>query len=136
MKNEICQSLIARFAAIVLVIIGISLKQNGIYFFLASGILLGAYYGWFNDLIWKPNGKLEKSFSYRAHQIWIHIICGTVGSIALYFLLGIIDFSHRSQTLGKLGLVEFILFILAILGYTGLLPRILWFFTYAQQNFK
>lgn len=32
------------------------------------------------------------------------------------------------MTLGNLGWVDLFLFIIAIFGYTGLLPRILWFF--------
>lgn len=129
------QILVPRLIAAILVYFGIT-SSDGLYFLLASGIVLGTYYGWFNDMIWRPNGKLEKSLPYRAHQVWVHIICGIVGSIALYLLLGAINFNNRAYTLGNLGWVDFFLFIIAILAYTGLLPRILWFFTYAQQNFK
>lgn len=129
------QILLPRLVAIILVYLGIT-STNGLYFLLASGAVLGTYYGLFNDMIWRPNGKLEKSLPYRAHQVWVHIICGVTGSVASYLLLGTIDLNNRALVVEKLGWGEFMLFIIAILGYTGLLPRILWFFTYAQQNFK
>lgn len=129
------QIVLPRLLAIVLIYYGLTSKYS-LYFLLASGIVLGAYYGWFNDMIWRPNGKLEKSIPYRAHQVWIHIIAATAGSVAFYLLLGSIDLTNPIETSDSLGWQHFILFIIAILGYTGLLPRILWFFTYAQQNFK
>ncbi|KKU55457.1 MAG: hypothetical protein UX78_C0020G0022 [Candidatus Amesbacteria bacterium GW2011_GWA2_47_11] len=56
---------------------------------LLSGILSGVYYGCYNDIMWRPNPeeKLSKFPHYRAHQMWIHIFCGLVGSIALYYLI-------------------------------------------------
>lgn len=136
MKAQLLELLSIRILAVILVYMGVTSGQYGFYFLLSSGVLLGAYYGWFNDMIWRPNGKLEKSLPYRAHQVWVHVICGITGSVALYLLLGVINLSNRTQTLENLGWGELMLFIIAILGYTGLLPRILWFFTYAQQNIK
>ncbi len=136
MISQFFQLIFVRLVAVILVYLGITSNQWGFYYLLASGAILGAYYGWFNDLIWRPTGQLYKSIPYRAHQVWIHIISGTVGSVALYLLLGVINLNNRSQTLQDLGFSAFMLFLIAILGYTGLLPRILWFFTYAQQNLK
>lgn len=136
MKTLIFEILLPRLIAIFLLFMGVKLGKYGFCYLFFSGVVLGAYYGWFNDMIWRPNGKLEKSLPYRAHQIWVHIICGVTGSVALYFLLGVLDFSNMATVSGKIGWGEFLLFIIAILGYTGLLPRILWFFTYAQQSFK
>lgn len=136
MKSQLIELVLVRLIAVFLVFMGVISDKCGFYYLLTSGVLLGAYYGWFNDLIWRPTGKLENSMPYRAHQVWVHIICGIAGSVALYLLLGTIDLNNRILVLEKLGWSEFVLFIIAILGYTGLLPRILWFFTYAQQNFK
>lgn len=136
MKSQLIELVLVRLIAVFLVFLGVVSDRCGLYYLLASGVLLGAYYGWFNDLIWRPTGKLENSMPYRAHQVWVHIICGIAGSVALYLLLGTIDLNSRALVLEKLGWSEFVLFIIAILGYTGLLPRILWFFTYAQQSFK
>lgn len=133
-KILISKEFLFRFAATILVLLGITSIKYKFYFLLFSGILLGVYYGLYNDIIWRPTGKLENSFPYRAHQLWIHIICGTIGSISLYFLLGSLDFKCQSVTLQKLSVKEFVLFGIALLGYVGLLPRILWFFSYAQQN--
>lgn len=136
MKIQLIKLLLVRLIAVALVFLGVTSEQCGFYLLLVSGIILGGYYGWYNDMIWRPNGKLENSLPYRAHQVWIHIISGVTGSVALYLLLGAISLSDRSQTLEQLNWSAFILFLIAILGYTGLLPRILWFFTYAKTEPK
>lgn len=133
---EIIKQILPRLVALILIIVGILWKPYELYFLLSAGILLGFYYGWFNDLIWRPNGKLESSLPYRAHQIWIHIISGIVSSITFYLLLGSVNLSDRRLTVSNLNFSDFVLFLITILGYTGLLPRILWFLTYAQQKIK
>jgi len=133
---EIVKQIIPRLIALILIVAGILTGRSGLYFLLLSGIILGFYYGWFNDLIWRPNGKLETSIPYRAHQIWIHIICSEVGAVAFYLLLSRINNSLKFVIVRGFNLSDFILFLIAILGYTGLLPRILWYFTYAQQKLK
>ncbi len=135
MNNLFFVMLLSRLLAVILVYFGIA-SEHGLYYLLASGIVLGAYYGWFNDIIWRPKGQLSTSLPYRVHQVWIHIISGITGSVALYFLLGVIDINNPILTIERFGWGVFTLLIVAILGYTGLLPRILWFFTYAQNSFK
>ncbi len=136
MKVEIIKLLSIRGLAVILIAVGVSSEKYGFHFLLTSGALLGAYYGWFNDIIWRPNGKLESSLPYRAHQVWVHVICGIVGSLAFYLLVRTIDIRHPLQTVEKLGIGHLILFVIGVLGYTGLLPRILWFSTYAKQDIK
>lgn len=103
-------------------------------FLIISGILIGIHYGINNDIIWRPKGKLHESIPYRAHQLWIHVICGITGSVILYFLLSEIDIKNPQVTLERFGIIDFILFGVVLLSYVGLLPRLLWYFTYAQQG--
>lgn len=135
-KFFLSKELIVRLAVVVLIIAGITIKNYSFYYLLASGILLGTYYGLYNDIIWRPNGKLEGELPYRAHQVWIHIIGGVIGSISLYFLLGAVDFNNPSAALANFGLREFILFVITLFGYVGLLPQILWYFSFAQSMFS
>ncbi|KKQ56739.1 MAG: hypothetical protein US75_C0003G0026 [Candidatus Woesebacteria bacterium GW2011_GWC1_38_13] len=135
MKVLKSKEFLMRFISIIFLLLGIS--TTDIFRFilmLISGIMLGIYYGLYNDVIWRPKGSLGESFPYRAHQLWIHIICGLIGSISLYFLLGAINIYNPLKTLKNFGFTEFTLFGIALLGYVGLLPRILWYFSYAQQG--
>ena len=125
-----------RYLVLGLVVFGIIFRAYSLYLLLSSGVLLGLYYGFYNDIIWRQKGKLSNSFFYRTHQLWIHIICGVIASLSLFFLLGSIDFSNQDVTLANLGLKEFILFLIVLIGYVGLLPRIIWFFSYAQSIFS
>ena len=135
-KIFLSKEFLLRFIVVILVIAGVISKNYKLHFLLSSGLLLGTYYGLYNDIIWRPKGELVTSFPYRAHQLWAHIICGVVASLSLYFLLGVIDVDNQSATLAKLGLTEFMLFIITVMGYIGLLPRILWYFSYAQSIFS
>ncbi len=105
-----------------------------------SGLISGVYYGLYNDFIWlspkinsKENFKSNPDFKelslYKGHQVWIHLVCGVVGSLALYLLLGKLNFTSFPVNLDGLGIKELVLLLIALLGYTGLLPRTLWFFS-------
>ena len=63
MKSQLIELVLVRLIAVFLVFLGVVSDRCGLYYLLASGVLLGAYYGWFNDLIWRPTGKLEKVLS-------------------------------------------------------------------------
>ena len=104
---------------------------------LSSGVISGLYYGCYNDIIWRTNSedKLSKLPHYRAHQMWIHILCSSVGSLALYYLITLIDFNNPSQVLEKYGFNFFILSFVTIMGYIGLLPRFLWYTSYGLGQF-
>jgi len=103
---------------------------------LFSGIVAGLYNGYYNDIIWRPNNekKLEMLPYYRAHQVWIHIFCGSAGSFALYYLT-LIDFSSPSLVLEKYGFNVFVLSFITVMGYIGLLPRLLWYTSYGLGQF-
>ena len=97
-------------------------------FFVVSGIVSGLFYGYYNDTIWSldPDKQLVQKSIYRVQQIWTHLLCGIIGGLALYLLLprvGFLNFEIES-----LNWTDLVLFILATLGYTGMLTRTFWFF--------
>jgi len=65
----------------------------------------------------------------KVNTLWVHLICSVAGAIALYLLLNRFNLLNlNSWTLKHLGFSDFVLFLVALLGYTGLLPMTLWFF--------
>lgn len=62
------------------------------------------------------------------NSIWVHVVCGLVGAAALYLLSNHICLLDPRVTIYRLGWPDLFLFLIAVLGYTGLLPRTLWFF--------
>lgn len=120
-------------------------------FFMVSGICVGFFYGQNDHRIWHfpyTDGFYEKNLqsgfkekkeiwfkeipslndNANTHNLWVHIIGGITGGVALYFLLSHIDFVNPSANFDKLGLIDLTFFLVAILGYSGYIPRILWFF--------
>jgi len=129
---------IYRFSVVGLLLPGLFLSDPWkLIFILLSGIVSGLYYGCYNDIIWRPNSeeKLSNLPHYRAHQLWIHIFCGLLGSLALYYLITIIDANNLGQTLEKYGFNIFIISFVSLMGYVGLLPRLLWFTSYGLGQF-
>ena len=65
------------------------------------------------------------------NAIWVHIICSITGVLSLYILFDL----HKNNSLqvSNLYLSDFILFIVGILGITGLLPMTLWFFANSSK---
>lgn len=128
----------SRLWVAVLVLSGLLLRDPWKFIFiLLSGIVSGLYFGCYNDIIWRPNPEsdLSKLPHYRAHQMWIHIICSLVGGIALYYLITIIDINNLSQTLERHGFNLFALSFIIVMGYVGLLPRLLWYTSYGLGQF-
>jgi hypothetical protein len=116
---------IIRLLIIVLLVWGFINPNYRLYLFAISGFISGLYYGWHNDIIWNKNGELEKPHNYRIHQLWIHIIGGFIGAIALYFLFCSRNISQINRD--ELKLTDLVLLLIATLGYAGLFPRSLWF---------
>jgi len=131
--NLVSKEFLFRFVSVLFIIASLNYTQYSLNLLVLSGITLGIYYGLYNDIIWRPTGALSESVTYRAHQLWIHLICGIVGSISLYILSGSIDLVSASYSITRLGATEFVLFGISLLAYVGLLPRILWFLSYAQN---
>lgn len=64
----------------------------------------------------------------RANTLWVHILCSTVGAVSLYMLFSHVDLSNPSWSIKRLQSSDLVLILIALLGYTGLLPMTLWFF--------
>jgi hypothetical protein len=109
---------------------------------LLSGIASGVNYGFNNDSIWLPEtetilmpkdtkivGKDNRKTRnlYVAQQVWVHLLCGIIGAIAFYILLSRVDRSHFF--IKRIAVTDLVLTIISLLGYTGLLPSLMWFFS-------
>lgn len=122
-----------RFGIILSLVLGLLLDNPyRIILLLLSGILSGVYYGCYNDIIWRPvkEDALQNLPHYRAHQLWIHIFCGIVGSITLYFLLLVISQNELMNVIQKNGVFVFVSSFIIVMSYVGLLPRLLWYTSY------
>lgn len=125
---------IFRCVATLLIIASINYNDLELYCLLVSGVTIGLYYGLYNDIIWDKEEKLASQVPYRAHQVWVHMIAGLVGSLALFFLINSLENTPINNVAKDISWGEIFLFILALLAYTGLLPRLIWYFSYAQQG--
>lgn len=92
--------------------------------FIISGVFSGWFYGKHNNEVWQPssNTKLYE----EVHNYWTHFFGGVIAGISLFFLSSRINFYDASGTVSKLAGVDFVLFLIMVLGYTGYIPRMLW----------
>lgn len=124
--------LILSAASLLIGFIYIQENNTKLILFIIAGILHGFYYGKNNNLIFhrprKNDPPSEDNSKAKTNTYWVHMICGIAGTIALYFLSSHINFACPTITICSLGWPDFTLFVIAILGYTGLLPMTLWFF--------
>lgn len=125
-----------RYFAVMFFIASFRYTEYQLYLLLISGLTLGYYYGLYNDIIWRPKGTLSEATPYRAHQLWVHIVCGCIASLATYFLFSFIGNYGVPVAVDRSGLNILVLFVIAVLGYVGLLPRILWYLSYATFDKK
>ena len=118
---------------------------SSLLFFMISGILTGLFYGWNNyrifhyphtdefykDYLTKERHGFTKippeNIVAKLNTVWVHLACGVTGSITLYLLSTRISFVCPTKSIEQLNWVDGVLFVIAILGYIGLLPRTLWF---------
>lgn len=127
-----------RLWAVVLLIFGLLAPDPWKFILiLSSGVVSGLYYGCYNDIIWRPvsEDNLSKFPHYRAHQMWIQIFCGLVGSVVLYYLLLLVDLNNPAESLERYGFNLIILCFVVIMAYGGLLARFLWFTSYGLGQF-
>ena len=95
-------------------------------FLCISGVIVGIYYGKNNYELYHSNNVFEEEprslkVIARIDAFLKHILCGIMGSVALYVLIEHLNiFSANHQF--KLDWSSLILFIIAMLGYLGLLP--------------
>ena len=129
---------LVRLGVVIPILLGLLLPDPWKFLLLLlSGIVSGLYYGCYNDIIWRPNSvtRLSKEPHYRAHQMWIQIFCGLVGSIILYYLLFLFNPNNPSEAFEKYGFNLIILSFAVIMAYGGLLARLLWFMSYGLGQF-
>lgn len=69
-----------------------------------------------------------------ANTLWVHLICSLTGAFSMYFLIN--DLSSKQFNVNQFNGSHFVLFSVAILGYTGLLPMTLWFFANSGKVFE
>ena len=95
--------------------------------FLCSGISIGLFYGAHNEKIW-PSDHSPKIYE-RTHFYWTHFIGGVAGGSAAYllFIKSGICFNDPLMLFCSLDWVDLILFLVVLLGYSGYIPRTLWF---------
>jgi hypothetical protein len=133
MKNDkLMLEIFFRVLVGTLVVLGVIVKTPfGLAFLLLSGILSGIYYGYHDDNLWGGGRKNNKTHNdpirYNIHLIWIHTVCGLVAAISLYLLSTKINLTNPANTLHRLRIDDAIIFVISLLGYTGLLPRTFWF---------
>jgi len=92
------------------------------------GLLSGIYHGLYNNNIYHNSLKSKvpesKNLHERVHIIWIHTVCGVVGSISLYLLFS----KHLSNSSeAGLNLTDLILALSGLIAFTGLGPMAIWF---------
>lgn len=122
-----------RFGVVLPLILGLLLNNPfKIVLLLLSGVLSGLYYGCYNDIIWRPVKEdiLQNLPHYRGQQLWIHIFCGIAGGISLYCMQLILTNNSLTQVLENYSVHTFVLAFVSIMGYVGLLPRLLWYTSY------
>lgn len=127
----------SRFWVALLLITGIiSSSPYKFIFIVLSGIWSSLFYGCYNDIIWRPNNidKLSDLPYYRAHQMWIHIICGLAGGICLFILLTLFTQNNVGDLFGKYSFSFFVLAFITVMSYIGLLPRLLWYTSYGLEK--
>lgn len=107
-----------------------------LFIFLIIGLITGLFYGW-NDYriyFYPHTNKFYKkgippvNLPAKINAIWIHLVCGFVGAIALYLISIKLISDYPNKIVGALAWQDFVVLLIGLLGITGLLPRTLWFF--------
>ena len=93
------------------------------WLFIIIGFISGIYHGFYNNQIYH-NSSPSKNVHEKIHIVWMHIVCGLIGSFSLYILFNKFYINSHKSNVG-IGEVSVLLF--GILGIVGLLPMALWF---------
>lgn len=127
------------------ILVVLAFYYHNLFVFIISGLFLGIFYGWNNYRIFhyphtdefyqnyltKEKQGFEKvppvNTVARINTMWIHLVSCVTGSIALFFLSTRINPLCARESIERLNWVDGVLFAVVLLGYTGLLPRTLWF---------
>jgi len=128
---EIAGHVIPRAGVLVLIYLALSGVQTStrqLTYLLLSGALSGTYHGLFTLSLWrkddKDKHKHRTNAPYEINTLWVHLVCGLVASACLYLLANKTDFRNSFSP------IDIFFLIIALVGYAGLLPRTLWFFSY------
>lgn len=134
------------YLLLVLAILVSAFHFNNIVLFIASGVLLSIFYGWNNyrifhyphtdefykEFLTKEKHRFDKkpppvNAVAKINERWVHLVSGVTGSVALYFLSSRVNLYCSVKAIENTNLADGVLFLVALLGYSGLLPRTLWF---------
>ncbi len=146
-KGEVLLQWYPTVLAIGVFVLFLGIWVHSLLLLVVAGIITGTYYGLNNDRVWHFSYKTDfyaknKNFEEiqkmyvipslnpvaKAHQIWIHVLCGLIAGVTLYILVEKFNLANVWFTFKRLDLKDYILLLISTLGYTGLLPRTLWFF--------
>jgi len=102
-------------------------------FLLSSGMLNGINYGFHNHQFLHENTE-STNVLHRSHIIWIHMISGLVSATVIY--LEVIRLKSMPISNVALAGQDFVLLFIAMLGYGGFLPMIMFFFSHSVQTIE
>ena len=91
--------------------------------FIIIGISFSLFYGLFCKQIWFSDTKITKSR--YIHEIWFNFVSSLIGWIFIYALCKSI-FANWVIIINEISWQHIILFLVGILGITGLLPHAIW----------
>lgn len=130
----------------VLFLVAFIIPLNNIHrvlLFIFSGVLSGLFYGEHNHEVWpmwtesklkngtvklKPQIHNPERYE-KMHNCWVHIVGGVAGGTAGYLLFAKshVYLQDPLMLFCCLDWVDLVLFLIVILGYSGYIPRTLWF---------
>ncbi len=126
-----CNKLVRDYSWCFLVIGGVlflaGINTHKLLIFLFSGFSVGLFYGAHNEDVW-PNNHAPKVYE-RIHFYWTHFIGGITGGTAAYllFMKNSVFFNDPLMLFCSLNWIDLILLLFVLLGYSGYIPRTLWF---------
>lgn len=141
--------ILPKLVVLILLLLGAVTDKNPCKFIylIMAGITSGIYNGYYNDIQWRPqsakhkDNKLPEDYlnsefvdiPYRVHQMFVHIICGVIAAFCFYLLSSKIDLTEPLTTIKELAFGDLVLFIFALAGFTGILPRAIWYWSYGPR---
>lgn len=142
--------IIPKLVILILLFIGTITEnfQFRLTFLITAGILSGIYNGYYNDIQWRAQGKDDNKNKekpedclhrktidapYRIHQMFNHIICGLIAAICFYLLLSKINPYEPLKTIEHFSWGDLVLFVIALTGFVGILPRAIWYWSYSGK---
>lgn len=134
---------------LILLSLGAIIQKNPSKFIclITAGIISGVYNGYYNDIQWRAQSIKHKDKKspedclnnksldtpYRVHQMFNHIVCSVIAAICFYLLSSKINLVEPLRTIKELTFGDLILFIFALTGFAGILPRAIWYWSYGPK---